>query len=41
MEVGENPARSRHCEKAMRLLSQVFSVFHYWAYCFEVKQDVS
>ena len=27
--------------KAGLLLSQVFSIFHYWAYCFEAKQDVS
>ena len=41
MEVSENLARSRHCDKAGLLLSQVFSIFHYWAYCFEAKQDVS
>jgi len=41
MEASENLARSRHCEEARLLLSQVFSFFHYWACCFEAKQDVS
>ena len=40
-EAGKGRPRPRHCEEARLLLSQVFSFFHYWACCFEAKQDVS